>query len=83
LECTWAAFENAGIAPTTLNKSNTGVFIGISSHDYQLAQLKESQPEDISKYFGTGSSPATAAGTFGLCKNDLFAIYHLITTFIN
>ncbi|MFB4414301.1 polyketide synthase, partial [Pantoea sp. ANP04] len=34
LEQTWAAFEDAAICPHELRGSNTGVFIGISSADY-------------------------------------------------
>lgn len=34
LEQTWAAFEDAGLCPHTLRGSNTGVFIGVSSADY-------------------------------------------------
>lgn len=34
LEQTWAAFEHAGIRPGDLRGSDTGVFIGISSADY-------------------------------------------------
>ncbi|WP_339521582.1 SDR family NAD(P)-dependent oxidoreductase [Pseudomonas sp. EL_65y_Pfl2_R96] len=34
LEQTWAAFEDAAICPQNLRGSNTGVFIGISSADY-------------------------------------------------
>ncbi|KAF0866050.1 type I polyketide synthase [Pseudomonas sp. LD120] len=34
LEQTWSAFEHAGLCPQSLRGSNTGVFIGISSADY-------------------------------------------------
>ncbi|CBJ34757.1 type I polyketide synthase [Ralstonia solanacearum] len=34
LEQTWAAFEDAGICPRSLRGSNTGVYIGVSSADY-------------------------------------------------
>ncbi|UWF51895.1 SDR family NAD(P)-dependent oxidoreductase [Pseudomonas sp. N3-W] len=34
LEQTWAAFEDAAICPHTLRGSNTSVFIGVSSADY-------------------------------------------------
>lgn len=40
LEATWSAFESAGLCPNQLRGSNTGVFIGVSSADYNglLAQ---------------------------------------------
>ncbi|TRX76729.1 type I polyketide synthase [Pseudomonas mangiferae] len=34
LEQAWAALEDAGIPPATLRGSNTGVYIGVSSADY-------------------------------------------------
>lgn len=34
LEQTWAAFEDAGICPQSLRGSDTGVYIGVSSADY-------------------------------------------------
>lgn len=34
LEQTWAAFEDAGIPPQSLRGSDTGVYIGVSSADY-------------------------------------------------
>ena len=34
LEVSWEALEHAGIAPHTLAGSATGVFVGISTHDY-------------------------------------------------
>ncbi len=34
LEASWEAFEDAGIAPSSLHGSQTGVFTGVSSNDY-------------------------------------------------
>ncbi|NIF15301.1 polyketide synthase, partial [Burkholderia sp. Ax-1735] len=34
LECSWEAFARAGIDPTTLKGSKTGVFAGMMYHDY-------------------------------------------------
>ncbi|MCM2576336.1 type I polyketide synthase, partial [Streptomyces meridianus] len=36
LEVSWEAIERAGIAPTTLKGSRTGVFAGVMYHDYAL-----------------------------------------------
>jgi len=59
LEVTWEALEDAGIAPSTLNGSKTGVYMGISNSDYgQLAV----NTVDLDAYFATGASHAVAAG---------------------
>ena len=34
LETAWRAVEHAGIAPTALADTNTGVFVGLATHDY-------------------------------------------------
>ncbi|MHA3022102.1 sulfolipid-1 biosynthesis phthioceranic/hydroxyphthioceranic acid synthase [Mycobacterium sp. BMJ-28] len=36
LETAWEAVEHAGIDPTTLDGSQTGVFMGLTTNDYQL-----------------------------------------------
>ncbi|MFC5891118.1 type I polyketide synthase, partial [Kitasatospora aburaviensis] len=36
LEAAWEAFENAGIDPTTLRGSDTGVFCGVGASDYAV-----------------------------------------------
>ncbi|WP_460444053.1 SDR family NAD(P)-dependent oxidoreductase, partial [Amycolatopsis cihanbeyliensis] len=38
LQATWTALENAGIAPGGLAGSDTGVFVGVGSNDYQELQ---------------------------------------------
>ncbi|WP_143678411.1 type I polyketide synthase, partial [Streptomyces rhizosphaericus] len=38
LETSWEALERAGIDPTTLRGSQTGVFAGVMHHDYGLLQ---------------------------------------------
>jgi 8-amino-7-oxononanoate synthase len=59
LEIAWETFEDAGIAPETLAGSGTGVFIGISSHDY--ADLQMSDLETIDVYAATGTAHSVAA----------------------
>ena len=39
LELTWEAFENANMDITKYNGSNTGVYVGMSNNEYNLAQL--------------------------------------------
>ncbi len=61
LEVTWEALEHAGIAPTSLAGSRTGVFVGISTFDY--ARLMDERGVDfIDPYGGTGGAPCVAAG---------------------
>lgn len=68
LEVASEAFERAGDA--TLEGSSTGVFVGISTHDYAQQQLRDEAPEQIGAYTGTGNAFSTAAGrlayTFGV-----------------
>ncbi|MCP4167536.1 MAG: SDR family NAD(P)-dependent oxidoreductase, partial [Chloroflexi bacterium] len=62
LELSWEALERAGINPEGLAGSNTGVFAGIFTHDYQWLQVREQRIEDYDGYFGTGTSDAVVAG---------------------
>ena len=59
LEVAWEALEDAGIAPTTLASSDTGVFVGASTHDYSL--LFGDALELIDADYGTGNAPGVIA----------------------
>jgi amino acid adenylation domain-containing protein len=59
LEVVWEALENAGQVPQSLAGSKTGVFIGISSHDYSILQRGDIKNADI--YVSTGNAFSIAA----------------------
>jgi acyl transferase domain-containing protein/phospholipid N-methyltransferase len=61
LEVTWEALENAGIRPSTLAGTTTGVFIGISNNDYTL-RLVGQDFSRIDAHFVTGNALNAAAG---------------------
>ncbi|MCK9898008.1 SDR family NAD(P)-dependent oxidoreductase, partial [Frankia sp. AgB32] len=67
LETAWEAIERAGIDPTSLRGSSTGVFAGVMYHDYG-SQLR-TVPPDLEGYLGTGVAGSVASGrisyTFG------------------
>ncbi|WP_410677309.1 SDR family NAD(P)-dependent oxidoreductase, partial [Amycolatopsis sp. cmx-4-68] len=60
LETSWEAVENAGIAPTTLHGSRTGVFCGVMYSDY-TSRLPVT-PQSVEAYGFTGSSPSVVSG---------------------
>jgi acyl transferase domain-containing protein/acyl-CoA synthetase (AMP-forming)/AMP-acid ligase II/acyl carrier protein len=61
LEVAWAALEDAGIAPSKLAATNTGVFIGMSTHDYDTI-VAPTDTQGLDQYYGTGTSASAAAG---------------------
>ena len=87
LETAWETFENAGIDPTSLRGSDTGVFAGVMYSDYatQVSKALEGYEGHIS----IGSAPSIASGrvaySFGLegpavtvdtaCSSSLVALH--------
>jgi acyl transferase domain-containing protein/NADP-dependent 3-hydroxy acid dehydrogenase YdfG/acyl carrier protein len=68
LEASWEAFEDAGIDPTALRGSQTGVFAGLMYQDYGIGAGPE--VAGLESYLGMGLSGSVASGrvayTFGL-----------------
>ncbi|MDA8528595.1 AMP-binding protein, partial [Opitutaceae bacterium] len=90
LESSWTAIEHAGINPSTLAASNTGVFVGISTHDYRLLLARSSH--GTAPHTGTGNALSIAANRLSYaldlrgpsmavdtaCSSSLVAIHHAI-----
>ncbi|MDY6996397.1 MAG: SDR family NAD(P)-dependent oxidoreductase [Actinomycetota bacterium] len=62
LETAWRAVEHSGTAPTDLAGSNTGVFVGLATHDYLGMASDELTYPEIEAYMAIGTSNAAAAG---------------------
>jgi acyl transferase domain-containing protein/NAD(P)-dependent dehydrogenase (short-subunit alcohol dehydrogenase family)/acyl carrier protein len=61
LEVAWEALEDAGIPPSSLMSERVGVFMGITSLDYQQ-RIASSDPSKLDAYGVTGNILAFAAG---------------------
>ena len=61
LELSWEALERAGQSPDQLMNSETGVFIGVSGHDYLHLQMNNGI-ENIDAYFASGNAHSIASG---------------------
>ncbi|WP_330347001.1 type I polyketide synthase [Streptomyces sp. NBC_00582] len=76
LETSWEVFERAGIAPTSLQGSRTGVFAGVTYHDYasgmQNGTAGNVAAGRVSYAFGL-EGPSVAVDT--ACSSSLVALH--------
>ncbi len=61
LQTAWEAIERAGIDPSSLHGSATGVFVGINLNDY-WTRLFPGTPAELEGYVGTGNAGSVASG---------------------
>ncbi|WSY83376.1 type I polyketide synthase [Streptomyces sp. NBC_00876] len=87
LQAAWEAFEDAGIDPTAMRGSQTGVYAGVMYHDY--ASRLQHIPDDVAGYLGNGTAASILTGrvayTLGLegpavsvdtaCSSSLVALH--------
>ncbi len=66
LETSWEALQHAGVDPTTLAGSQTGVFVGLGHDDYTVVSGKAGALEDAYGYTGTAFSMASGRISYTL-----------------
>jgi acyl transferase domain-containing protein len=67
LEVAWEALENAAQIEDRLAGSSTGVFVGITSHDYADLHLPGHDLRSIATHIITGNTHNAAAGRLSYC----------------
>lgn len=90
LETVWKTIENSGYTPKALAKIKTGLFVGVSTSDYNI--LLQENLDDVSPYISTGNSHSVLANRVSYllnltgpseaidtaCSSSLFAIHHAV-----
>ncbi|MEQ1878258.1 MAG: type I polyketide synthase, partial [Bdellovibrionia bacterium] len=67
LQTVWHAVEDAGISVSRLSGTRTGVYVGISSHDYSILGAQSGQPVHV--YDTTGNAHSVAANRISYLFN--------------
>ena len=62
LEVSWETLERAGIDPTSLRGSQTGIFAGICSQEYGPKLLGSRMPDGLEGFLSTGTSASVVSG---------------------
>jgi len=87
LETSWDAFEHAGVDPSSLAKTQTGVFVGLTHGDYELLSADIGAAEGPYGFSGTSNSFASGRVSYALglhgpaltvdtaCSSGLMAIH--------
>ncbi len=87
LETSWEAIEHAGIVPSSLSGSRTGVFVGMCQQDYSVISGDAGALEDAYGYTCTPFSMASGRIAYGLglrgpaitvdtsCSSGLLAVH--------
>ncbi|MCE9543517.1 MAG: polyketide synthase, partial [Verrucomicrobia bacterium] len=69
LETAWESFEDAGFVPDPSGGSKTGVFVGISTHDYSQIQASFRDKGTIGSHTTTGGVMSIAANRISYLFN--------------
>ncbi len=87
LEASWDAIEHAGLDPSTLAASRTGVFVGLTHGDYELLSADCGAAEGPHGFTGTSNSFASGRVSYALglhgpavtvdtaCSSGLMAVH--------
>ncbi len=62
LEVAWEALEHAGQPPDRLERSSTGVYVGVTSSDYTYLQLKTADTGLLDAHFASGIAHSIVSG---------------------
>jgi len=67
LETSWHALQDASIDPSSLEDSNTGVFLGVMFHDYDILVERADLKQENLGYLNIGTSAGAVAGRVSYC----------------